>query len=103
MHITLQLWERRSKFVLEVEKERWKDVLPCMMSDEESSADGTIARHVPLWRSEEFNSMVDALDTRANSKSKNARKERVLRSPWKTPSPTNCKPWMIRQVDPEEQ
>ena len=51
----------------------------CMVSDEKFSTDGSIVRHNPIWQSQEFNALVDALNTRANSKSKNARKERVLR------------------------
>lgn len=91
----MQLWERRSKFVNDTEQEKWKDVQPCMMSDEESSPDGTIARRKPDWRSQELNELVDLLDNRADALIRNARKKRVLLSPWKTSPPKNCKPWMI--------
>ena len=66
-----------------------------MLSDEESLIDGTIARQRPGWRSQEFNDLIDQLDDRANSHIENARKQRVLLSPWKTNPPKNCKPWML--------
>ena len=91
----LQLWERRSKFVNESEREKWGDIEPSMLSDEESLADGTIARRRPIWRSQELNELIDELDDRANAHIKNARKQRILLSPWKTNPPKDCKPWMI--------
>ena len=73
----------------------WKDVDPCMMSDEESSEDSTtIARKRPEWRSAEFNELIDSLDQRADDQFKNARKERILCSPWKIAPPKDCQPWM---------
>ena len=46
----------------------WKDVDPCMMSDEESNEDTTtIARKRPEWRSDEFNELIDSLDQRADA------------------------------------
>ena len=67
----LQLWERRSKFVQEPEKEKWKDVEPCMMSDEESLEDSAaIERRRPEWRSAEFNELIDILDQRADEQLK---------------------------------
>ena len=77
------------------EKEKWNDIQPCMLSDEESLTDGTIARWRPGCCSQEFNDLMDELDERANSHIKNARKQRVLLSPWKTNPPKDCKPWML--------
>ena len=65
-----------------------------MMSDEETLPDGKIGRKRPCWRSDEFNEVIDTLDTRANAALKTARKERVLSSPWKVPPPSVCQDWM---------
>ena len=80
----------------ESEKEKWHDIQPCMMSDEESLSDGTIERRKPDWRSHEFNELINKLDERADATIKNARKQRVLLSPWKVfpPKDGNLKPWM---------
>ena len=78
-----------------MKRERWKDVNPCMMSDEGSNEDSTtIARKRPEWRSTEFNELTDLLDQRADEQFENARKERILCSPWKIGPPKDCKPWM---------
>lgn len=79
----------------EPEKEKWKDVEPCMMSDEESLEDSAaIERRRPEWRSAEFNELIDILDQRADEQLKNARKQRILCSPWKIGPPKECKTWM---------
>jgi len=83
--------------VTESEKEKWDDIHPCMMSDEESLSDGTIARRRPEWRSQELNDLIDQLDERADTSMKNARKQRVLMSPWKVAVPNGSKPWMIHE------
>lgn len=70
-----------------------------MLSDEESLSDGTIARRRPEWRSQELNDFIDQLDERADTTIKNARKQRVLMSPWKTAIPMGCKSWMIHAED----
>ena len=58
--------------------------------------------HIPVWHSQEFNALFDALDTRTNSKSKNVRKERVLRSPRKTLIPANWHPGTVTVHTQEE-
>ena len=94
---SLQLWERRSKYVRseadeseDDEQAKWKEVKPCMMSDEETLPDGKLARKHPCWRSDTFNDFMDILDACADVSLKIARKECVLSSPWKTATPSSC-------------
>ena len=60
----LQIWDRRSKHVNENEILLWQDVLPSMMSDEETLDGGVMKRHRPDWRSREFTELIDTLDER---------------------------------------
>ena len=62
--IKLQIWDRRSKHVNENEILLWQDVLPSMMSDEETLDGGVMKRHRPDWRSREFTELIDTLDER---------------------------------------
>lgn len=46
----------------DLEKEKWNDIHPCMLSDKESLSDGTIARRRPKWHSQELSDLIDQLD-----------------------------------------
>ena len=43
--------ERRGRLVVEAEREKWKDMTACMMSDEEDVGENTFKTHQPEWRS----------------------------------------------------
>ena len=81
------------------EKEKWDDIKPEMMSDEEVLPDGTIERKQLSWRSQELNEFLCTLDTRADAASKTARKARVLGPPVEcVPLPT-CPSWMLHHEE----
>ena len=81
------------------EQERWKDIDPNMMSDEETIDSQTLKRRRPDWRTESFNSFMDNLDRRSYQASKHPRKVRVLGTPLKCPAPLNVKEWMVDAAD----
>ena len=56
--------------VKEREAQAWKDVLPCMMSEEEDTGPNTFERHHPLWKSQKLNRFLGKLDTLFKKKSK---------------------------------
>ena len=59
----IQVWDRRSKFISPEESEKWKDVHPVMMSDEETLDSKTLKRKRPEWRSTQLNNMIDDIET----------------------------------------
>lgn len=74
-----------------------------MMSEEEEDGDSYI-RHPPSYRSESFNKFIDKLDQRLQSKhSKHPRLERRLGSPRNKLVPVQCKKWMVKTVNNEDQ
>jgi len=78
-------YERRGRFVLENEEEKWKEVTPLMISDEEEF-DGKFKVHRQEWHSDELNSFLQTLDTRANVSERvsgHPRKERIDGTPIK--------------------
>ena len=89
------MWDRRSKYISVEESEKWKDVNPVMMSDEETIDSKTLKRKRPEWRSVEFNSLIDEIEKRYENNSKHPRKERVYGSPLKCCAPASAKEWMI--------
>ena len=79
------------------EAERWKQLTPDMMSDEELQGDIYI-RHPPSYRSDILSKFVAKLDSRA-AKSKDSAHPRVMRrlgSPAEIAIPSNCKKWMVK-------
>lgn len=88
------------------EKEKWKDIKPEMMSDEEVLPDGTIERKRLSWRSQELDDFCCTLDARADAFSKTAKKTRVLGSPVECAPPAECPSWMLNREEhpnPEEE
>lgn len=75
--------------------EKWKDVCPTMMSDEETVDSKRLKRRRPSWRSSELNSFMDELDRRYESAAKHPRKERICGSPLKNAVPSKAKEWML--------
>ena len=84
------------------EKDKWKDIKPEMMSDEEVLPDGTIERKKQSWRSSELDEFFCTLDSRADTVSKTARKPRVLGSPVECEPPPGCPSWMIKRAEVDE-
>ena len=70
----VQIWDRRAKFVAREEMEKWNDICPTMMSDEETLDSKSLKRRRPEWRSSEFNDLMDELDKRYEDQSKHPRK-----------------------------
>ena len=97
--IILKIWDRRSKVITDEEMEKWKDIYPTMMSDEETLDNKNLKRRRPSWRSSEFNELMDELDQRSESNSKHPRKNRVIGTPLKNDPPTNAKEWMLIRAD----
>ena len=52
------------------EMEWWKDVLPGMMSEEETLDDQSLKRRRPDWKGTKFTEFMDRLDERAYRASK---------------------------------
>ena len=94
------MWDRRSKYISAEESEKWKDVLPVMMSDEETIDSKTLKRKRPEWRSVEFNNLIDEIEKRYESNSKHSRKESVYGSPLKCCVPAYTKKWMVESDIP---
>lgn len=95
-----QKYERRGRHLLEEERERWQDVLPTMMSDEEEGDGGEFAVHRPVWRSHDFNILLQELDERAlSSNPKRPRYTRTIGSPRSGDPPSEAKRWMIATPD----
>ena len=94
-----QIWDRRSKRILMEEMEWWKDVLPGMMSDEETLDDQSLKCMRPDWRGTKFNEFMDRLDEHVYRASKHTRKIRVLGSPVKCPVPGTVKEWMTKDYN----
>ena len=78
----------------EEEKDKWKDIHPTMMSDEEDM-EGKFKIHRQEWRSNEFNVLMDSLDKRAAKASSHPRKERFYGTPLKCDEPSNVVDWMV--------
>ena len=98
---TFQVWDRCSKHVLAAESEKWKDVHPSMMSDEETVDTKTLKRKRPEWRSPEFNQLIDQIEQRYELASNHPRKERIYGSPLKCAPPVAAKEWMVRSLSPD--
>lgn len=47
----IQKYERRGRHVQNSEREKWNDITPAMMSEEEDIGDNTFKIHKPQWRS----------------------------------------------------
>lgn len=74
---------------------RWKEVTPAMMSDEEE-LDDVYVRHRPAYRSALFNSFIDKLDERENHLNPSRpRHKRQLGEVVDVPIPNEAKKWMI--------
>ena len=84
--------------MLEWEQEKWKDITPGMMSDEEEDGDDTFRVHRQEWRSEEITALFEELDRRADAVMKRAhpRKTRVIGTPLKVGAPSATKEWMVK-------
>ena len=79
----------------ENEKEKWMEVFPTMMSDEEE-VEGKFKVCRQEWRSQEFNDFMEALDIRATeSNPKRPRYDRYLGTPLKVGAPTEARDWMM--------
>ena len=78
----------------EDEREKWRDIHPTMMSDEEDS-EGRFKIHRQEWRSSEFNSFMDSLDNRAAKATSHPRKERYYGTPLKCEQPSSVVDWMV--------
>lgn len=92
-----QKYERRGHQVLESEMERWNDVTPAMMSEEEDIGENTFKVHQSQWRSSQLIGLLQDLDTRADKTINKAhpRKKRVIGTPdHKTSAPSSAKDWM---------
>lgn len=95
----MQTFERRSRYVKEgTEMEKWNEVTPDMMSDEERRGDVYI-RHQPDYRSQRFNYFMEKLDERGDRKTNviHARFKRKIGSPQKEPLPKGLKSWMVQE------
>ena len=92
VYTCLQKFERRGRHVWEPEKEKWLDVHPTMMSDEEE-VDGKFKVSRQEWRSEAFNEFMETLDNRATSS--NRKYPRIDGSPMKGDPPAEIKEWMV--------
>ena len=95
----LQKYERRGKFVTDEERDKWQEITPQMMSDEEE-VDGKFKVHRPEWRSIALNDYLKALDSRANASdtaSGHPRKERIVGTPIKCQIPAclGSTSWMV--------
>ena len=100
-HLIMQKYDRRSCRVLRGELDKWQDIIPTMMSDEEDVGNNTFRVHRQEWRSQEMNDFLDELDQRAESamKSSHPRKSRVVGTPVKMSAPEQVKPWMVVRDD----
>ena len=87
-----------------MELERWKDITPSMMSDEDDDGDGTFHVHRQEWRSDEMTALFEDLDRRADAAMKKAhpRKNRVIGTPLKVDAPSCTKGWMLKEVATHE-
>ena len=76
--------------------QKWSDVQPTMMSDEEE-IDGKFKVHRQEWRSVEFNTFMDDLDARAiaNQGKTRPRFLRYFGTPCKSEPPANANSWMM--------
>ena len=84
--------------VKEREAQAWKDVLPCMMSEEEDTGPNTFERHRPLWRSQKLNRFLEKLDTRfKKSKKTTPARERSYGEELSVPAPQYAKLWMVAE------
>ena len=100
----LQTFERRGCLVVEAEREKWKDVTACMMSDEEDVGKNMFKTHQPEWRSAELNEFLKQLDGRADTKAANRahpRRNRILGTPLKTTVPAGVSDWMVNHEEIE--
>lgn len=93
--VFFQVWDRRSKHITNEESEKWKDVHPSMMSDEETVDSKTLKRKHPAWRSPEFNQMIDQIKQRYERASNHPRKDHIYGSPLKCGPPPTAKEWMV--------
>lgn len=100
IYFSNQIWDRRSKHVTPDEADKWKDVHPSMMSDEETVDGKTLKRKRPAWRSSEFNQLIDEIEQRYEHSSTHPRKERICGSPLKCAPPTSIKEWMVASPSP---
>ena len=94
-----KVWDRRAKYVSAEEMEKWGNICPTMMSDEETVDSKRLKRRRPIWRSPEFNSFMDVLDRRYESAAKHPTKERICGSPLNNAAPAKAKEWMISTQD----
>ena len=99
----LQKYERRGRYVKEDEIEKWQEIHPTMMSDEEDVG-GKFKVHRQEWRSTEFNEFMETLDARANSSSAKScpRIERIHGTPCKKMPPTVTCDWMLSSIGRED-
>ena len=83
----LQKFERRGHFITEDEKDKWEQIHPTMMLEEEE-VDGKFKVCRQEWRSDTFNDFMEQLDERAsNSSCKRPRCEQYLGTPVKMDTP----------------
>ena len=66
-----------------------------MMSEEETTGDGKIARRRPCWRSDRMKNWMDELDRRGTDIWKVARKERVDGPLLQLQAPAGLHAWMV--------
>ena len=93
--MVLQKFERRGRHVSQNERDKWSDVHPTMMSDEEE-VDGKfkVCRHE--WRSEEFNAFMETLDGRVSGYNcKLPRYQQFCGTPIKSTPPSDVKDWIV--------
>ena len=86
------------------EMDKWKNVTPDMMSEEELGEEDTFIRHRPSWRSQTFNKFIKKLDRRFKSKhaSKSLAKPRSYGTPHNKSAPCSISSW-IKSNDTESQ
>lgn len=94
-----QKYDRRGRRVNEGEREKWKDLSPAVMSDEEDIGHNTFKIHRQEWRSPELDEFLEELDRHADAALKRAhpRKSRILDTQLKIAVPTNAKDWMVKE------
>ena len=82
--------------MLESEFNKWKDVIPTMMSDEEDIGDNTFRVHHQEWCSQEMTDLLDEFDRRADvvMKKMHPQKAWVVGTPLKVNA---TKDWMSRE------
>lgn len=80
---------------------KWVEIEPSMMSDEEE-AGGQFKVRRQEWRSAEFNQFMEDLDDRASSSHRKSRPRitRYLGTLCKIQPPTNATEWMLSTTNP---